>query len=159
MRDRIKDISFAALRVTSGVILAAHGWKKLTGLQDWQQQLQSLGVFAPDVTAYFAIAGELLGGLGLIVGLLTPIAAFGTACTSAAAIILVHAGNGLFAQNGGFEYPLTLLMVSLLFIAHGGGALSLDAGIKRARASGEEPRTSTAPGRAPWHDDAHAHGR
>jgi putative oxidoreductase len=132
MQEGLRNFTFAALRVSSGIILAAHGWQKLTDVPSWQEQLQSLGVGAPHVLAYFAIAGEFLGGLGLIVGLLTPIAAFGTACTSAAAIVLVHLGHGLFASQGGFEFPLTLLMVSLLFMAHGGGAWSLDAGLWRA---------------------------
>jgi putative oxidoreductase len=133
MSNHLRTITYTALRVTCGIILAAHGWLKLTGLEGWQQQLANLGVTAPNVLAYFAIAGELLGGLGLIVGLLTPIAAFGTASVTAAAIVLVHWGHGLFAANNGFEFPLTLLVASLLFMAHGGGAWSLDAVLTRAR--------------------------
>jgi putative oxidoreductase len=148
MQEGLRNFTFAALRVTSGIILAAHGWLKLTDVPSWQEQLQSLGVGAPHVLAYLAVAGEFLGGLGLIVGLLTPVAALGTACTSAAAIVLVHLGHGLFASQGGFEFPLTLLMVSLFFMAHGGGAWSLDAGLWRALRPGEpqrQPQTEHAP--------------
>jgi hypothetical protein len=47
------------------------------------------------------------------------------------AIAVVHAGNGLFTQNGGWEYPLTILLVSLAFVARGAGRYSLDAWLKR----------------------------
>lgn len=149
MQETLKNATFAALRVTCGIILTAHGWQKLTDVPSWREQLQSLDVAAPQVFAYFAIAGEFLGGLGLIVGLLTPIAAFGTVCTSAAAIVLVHWGHGLFASQGGFEFPLALLMVSLFFIAHGGGAWSLDAGLWRAlRQRKSESAPEYSPGRS-----------
>jgi len=151
-----RDITFSALRIVAGIILTAHGWLKLTDLEGWQNQLQSLGVAAPEAISYFAIAGELLGGLGLIVGLLTPIAAIGTASTSCAAIVLVHWEHGLMAMNNGFEYPLTLLVVSLFFIANGGGPYSLDALIARQRHAKEEKRASDRPGN--WQSSPHGGG-
>lgn len=156
MQENLRHLTYTALRVTCGVILAAHGWQKLLGLEAWQGQLASLGVSAPNVLAYFALAGEFLGGVGLILGLLTPLAALGTACVMAAAIILVHGGNGLFMANNGFEFPLALLIASLFFMAHGGGAWSLDARLFRARrASRERARApmEREPGR--WEERPH----
>jgi hypothetical protein len=80
-----------------------------------------------------AIVGELFGGLGLVVGLLTPIAAFGVACTMTVAIAAVHLQHGLFAANGGFEFPLVLLASALWFMAAGPGPWSVDALIRAAR--------------------------
>ena len=86
--------------------------------------------------AGLAIIGEFMGGLGLVLGLFARIAATATTCVMLAAIAYAHIGHGLFASNGGWEYPLTLLLVSLTFVVRGGGPYSLDATLnpwKRAR--------------------------
>jgi len=64
-------------RVIMGVILVVHGFQKLTGFAEWLGHVQSLALPLPHVSAWLAVAGELLGGAGLIVGLLTRLAAFG----------------------------------------------------------------------------------
>jgi hypothetical protein len=52
----------------------------------------------------------------------------------AVAITTVHLKNGLFAQNGGFEFPLVLAAASIFFLAAGPGPVSLEAYLrKRAR--------------------------
>jgi putative oxidoreductase len=67
-----------------------------------------------------------------LIGLLTPIAAFGVACVMAVAILAVHGSNGLFAQDNGFEYPLTLFATAVFFLLRGPGPLSADALMRRA---------------------------
>jgi putative oxidoreductase len=114
-------------RITLGVIMAAHGFQKLTGFEQWHGHVVSMGLPFPDVAAWLAVAGELLGGLGLIVGLFTPVAAFGVVCTMLVAIAKVHWSHGLFAQDNGFEYPLLILASSLFFMLRGAGPFSLDA--------------------------------
>lgn len=116
-----------ALRVAVGVIMTVHGFQKLTDIPAWQSHVEQLGMPLPALFALLAIAGEFLGGLGLIVGLLTRVAAFGVFCSMAVAVFLVHLPNGLLASNNGFEYPLTLLCAAFFFIAAGAGPLSLDA--------------------------------
>lgn len=125
-------LTMTVLRVVVGVVMTAHGFLKLQDISGWQDTVDHLGMPMPALFGLFAIAGEFLGGLGLIVGLLTRIAAFGVACTMAVAIYLVHLPHGLMASNNGFEFPLTLLSVALFFIATGGGPVSLDAWIGRA---------------------------
>ncbi len=125
IRQRIEPVALTLLRLSAGIIMAGHGWLKLQDLNNTIQQFAGMGIPKPAV--YLAIAGELGGGLGLIFGLLTPIAAFGVFCTMAVAILKVHLKNGLFAKDGGFEYPLTMAMVALFFIFHGAGPISLDA--------------------------------
>lgn len=49
-------------------------------------------------------------------------------------------------SRNGCEFPLTPLMVSLLFMAHGGGAWSLGAGLWRALRPGERRREAPAEG-------------
>jgi putative oxidoreductase len=119
------------LRGVLGVVMTAHGWQKLTAFADWHAQVVQLGIPVPDVTAWLAIAGELLGGLGLLFGLLTRIAGVGVLGVMVVAIATVHIGNGLFAQNGGFEFPLLIAATALYFVATGAGPVSLDALLRR----------------------------
>lgn len=126
-KEKFAPYTYALLRIVVGLILVAHGFGKVTDLPKWTQQLTDMGFSMPQVNAYLSVAGEFLGGLGLLVGLFTPIAAFGAACVMAAAIFCVHFSHGLFLQNGGFEYPLVLFAAALFFMTHGGGKLSLDA--------------------------------
>jgi hypothetical protein len=65
------------------------------------------------------------------------------------AIIFVHAGHGLLAMNGGWEYPLTLLAVSLFFIVHGAGPLSIDAMITHLREARQEKVLAKQPAGRP----------
>jgi putative oxidoreductase len=116
----------AALRIVIGVIMAGHGWLKLIDIASWQAHVAELGIPYPEIAAYLAIAGELLGGLGLIVGLLTRVAAFGVISVLAVAIGTVHLNKGLFAQNGGFELPLVLAVGALFIMLAGPDALTAD---------------------------------
>jgi putative oxidoreductase len=129
----IRAVAVTILRVVVvvGLIMVAHGWGKLTALKPTVEAFTSMGIPAPEVSAYLAIAGELFGGLGLAFGLFTPVAALGVACVMIVAITQVHWPNGLMAQNGGFEYPLTLLVVAIYYVAHGAGPFSVDAAIAR----------------------------
>ncbi|MEI9938949.1 MAG: DoxX family protein [Pseudomonadota bacterium] len=131
-RDSSAQLTLAALRVTVGAIMTAHGWAKLMDIAGTAQSFDQLGMPAPHALVYLAIAGELFGGLGLIAGFLTRVAALGPLCTMVVAILTVHASHGLFAKNGGFEYPLVLLLVSGVFAVSGGGRFSLDGALNRA---------------------------
>lgn len=114
------------LRIVTGIVFVAHGAQKLMDIPGTAQSFAGMGIPYPEYSVYLAIAGELLGGLGLLVGLLTRVAAFGPMCTMLVAIVAAHLKHGLLAKNGGFEYPLILALVSLFFVAHGAGAFALD---------------------------------
>ncbi len=133
--------ALSVLRVGVGGIMAAHGWAKLSDISGTALSFQHLGLPAPLILVYLAVSGEFVGGLGLLAGLLTRIAALGPACTMLIAILTVHLGHGLFAKNGGYEYPLVLLLVSVLFAINGGGPISVDAWLERTEAG----RLSRAP--------------
>lgn len=136
-------ITMTILRIVVGVIMVAHGAQKLMNIDGFQSHLAQLGMPMPETFGLLAIAAEFLGGLGLIAGLLTRVAAFGVFCTMAVAIYLVHLPNGLMASNNGFEFPLTLLCAALFFVASGAGPYSVDAWLRgvlhrrRSRAPGE----------------------
>jgi putative oxidoreductase len=86
----------------------------------------------PAIFAFLAIAAEFFGGLGLIFGFLTRIAAFGVLSNMVVAIAMVHSQFGFFmnwtgAQKGeGYEYHLLVLAATVLLIIRGAGAASLD---------------------------------
>ncbi len=77
-----------------------------------------------------AALSELVGGILLLLGLLTRASAFLLACTMLTAVVGVHWGQ-FFANNQGYEYPLTLFAVSLSLLISGGGALSIDGALSR----------------------------
>ncbi|ALC14873.1 putative membrane protein YphA, DoxX/SURF4 family [Desulfuromonas soudanensis] len=135
------------LRVMLGLVFFPHGAQKvlgwfgghgLSGTLDFFTQ--TMGV--PLILALLVIAAEFLGALGLIVGLLTRVAAFGIGCVMLGAIALVHWQNGFFMNWGGkqggegFEYHLLALAISLALMITGGGRFSLD-GLLKSRSGSQ----------------------
>jgi len=136
----------AILRLVLGVLFFAHGAQKMLGWWGGHGFSGTMGMFTqgmgiPAVFAFLAIAAEFFGGLGLIVGLLGRVAAFGIACNMVVAIVKVHAANGLFMnwagdQKGeGFEYHLLVLAMTVAIMIAGSGAFSIDLALSR-RAAG-----------------------
>lgn len=125
---------FAALilRVPVGLILAAHGAQKLFGwfggygLEGTAKWLASIGLEPGYLMALLAGGAEFFGGLALVLGLLTRPAAVVAAFTMLVAILSVHIGNGLFMSNNGYEYALTLFVVSLALAIQGAGRFAMD---------------------------------
>lgn len=133
-------VALTVLRVAVGLVFVAHGWQKLSDPEGTAQAFAAMGVPAPEVATWLAIAGEFFGGLGLALGALTQAAAFGSALVMFFAIVFVHLGKGVFADRGGWELPLTLMLVSLYFVVRGAGPISVDEAVAKARARrGEEP--------------------
>lgn len=120
------------LRVPVGLILAAHGAQKLfgwfggNGLAGTAGWLSSIGIEPGYLMAILAGGAEFFGGLALVLGLLTRPAALVAAFTMLVAIFSVHISNGLFADNGGYEYALTLMVALVSLAIQGGGYLSID---------------------------------
>jgi putative oxidoreductase len=94
-----------------------------------------LGMPAP--VALLVICTEFFGGLGLIVGLLTRIAALGIAGEMIGAILMVHLANGFFMnwmgnQKGeGFEYHLLVIAMGAALLLRGAGAFSADRALSK----------------------------
>jgi putative oxidoreductase len=140
---RADDVTLTVLRVAVGLIMAVHGSLKLMDIAGTAQSFQTIGIPYPQYAVYLAIAGEFLGGIGLIVGLLTRIAALGVLSSMSVAIGFVHFGHGLLAKNGGWEYPLVLGLISLFFVTHGAGPVSLDAWFTRRSRRPRERRVAS----------------
>ncbi len=131
------DWTLAALRLVLGVVMFAHGAQKMLGWFGGFGFSGTMNFFTtqmriPALFAFLAIAAEFFGGLGLIVGFLTRIAAFGIAVNMIVAVMMVHSHVGFFMNwNGnqkgeGFEYHLLAIATALTLMVRGSGAWSVD---------------------------------
>jgi putative oxidoreductase len=127
----------AIVRLVLGVVIFAHGAQKMLGWFGGPGFSGTMGMFTgylhvPAPFAFLAIAAEFFGGLGLILGFLTRIAAFGIAVNMVVAVALVHSSFGFFmnwtgTQKGeGFEYHLLVLAITTFLMIRGAGAFSVD---------------------------------
>jgi putative oxidoreductase len=127
------SIGLLIIRVVIGLSFMAHGAQKLFGwfggygLNGTGGWMESLGL-KPGVTmALMAGLAELIGGLLFTLGLLTPLAAVMIAATMVMTIVKVHAPNGYWATQNGYELNLTLIAVVIGVAFIGPGQYALDA--------------------------------
>jgi putative oxidoreductase len=137
------DWTLTLLRLVMGVIFFAHGAQKTFGWFGGYGFSGTMGFFTqmmhiPAPFAFLAICAEFLGGVGLILGALGRIAAFGITCNMLVAILMVHHNFGLFMnwsgqQKGeGFEYHLLAIAIAVVLMARGSGAFSVDRALTSA---------------------------
>jgi putative oxidoreductase len=137
-----RDYLLTFLRLVLGVVFLAHGSQKVLGwfggygFNASLHGMEKMGI--PAAFAFLAIAAEFAGGLGLITGLLSRVAAFGLFVEMAVAMVKIHSTNGFFMnwageQKGeGFEFHLLALALLVVVLVRGAGALSLDRVIARS---------------------------
>jgi putative oxidoreductase len=127
------SIGLLIIRVVVGVSFMAHGAQKLFGwfggygLKGTGGWMESLGMKPGVMMALMAGLAELIGGLLFTLGLLTPLAGIMIAATMVMAIVKVHASNGYWATQNGYEYNLTLIAVEIGIALIGPGKYALDA--------------------------------
>ncbi len=117
------DWGLLALRLALGIILVAHGYPKLKNLKGTGEWLASIGFRPGALWAAAAVAVELVGGLMLIAGFLTQLAALAVLLQFLLIILKVNRAKGLV---GGFELDLLIATVALLLATAGGGLWSAD---------------------------------
>ncbi len=131
------DSTLTVLRLVMGIVFFAHGAQKVFGWFGGYGFNGTMGFFTqqlgiPAPFAFLAIMAEFLGGLGLIVGFLGRIAAFGIMCNMLVAVYMIHRHVGFFmnwagSQKGeGYEYHLLALVIGLVILIKGSGAFSVD---------------------------------
>jgi putative oxidoreductase len=136
------DYAPLVMRIILGVVFFPHGAQKVFGWFGGHGLEGTLNFFTqsaglPLFLAILVIAAESLGAIGLVVGCLTRIAAFGIACVMIGAIFTVHLQYGFFmnwrgAQAGeGFEYHLLAIGLALALMITGGGKASVDRFLKQ----------------------------
>lgn len=117
------------VRVYAGLALMLHGQNKIANPFHWMGDGPGK---PPGILQALAAVSEYLGGLAIALGLLTPVAAFGIACTMGYATYThVSRGDPFVGRGGSFEPALGYFATAAMLLLAGPGAYSLDAMIAR----------------------------
>ena len=136
------DTTLLVLRLALGAIFIAHGGQKLFvyGLDGVAGSFGQMGIPAAGFFGPLVAFVEFFGGIAIVLGLLTRLAALGVGATMLVAILTVHLKQGFF-NPGGIEFPLALLATAAALVLTGAGAYSVDAAIAK-RIDGRTANTS-----------------
>jgi len=134
------DFVLTIVRLALGVTFFMHGAQKMLGWFGGYGFHATMGTFThylgiPAPLAFLAICAEFSGGLGLLVGLLSRVAALGIMVNMLVAIATIHHVNGFFMnwtgqQKGeGFEFHILAIALAIVVLVKGSGAVSIDRAI------------------------------
>lgn len=123
------DLALAVMRAWLGIVMLAHGVKHLRGREKTTNWLASIGYTQAPLNWLAMTATEIGVGLMLILGLLTTLAAAGTAAIMVVAYLTVHRKVGFWVTarpDEGWEYVFTLLALAVAIGLLGPGQWSID---------------------------------
>ena len=132
------NTALLVLRIIPGLLLMGHGLQKLVPPATHRRCCTRPVIAARGrasrasasgrrwLAAVVAGSAELAAGFSLAAGLLTPVGTVLVGAVMITAILKVHVSNGIWAAEGGFEFPLVLLTVGFAITALGPGSLSVD---------------------------------
>ena len=122
-------VGLLILRLVLGLTMAAHGYNKFFGggrIKGTAGWFESIGMKPGTFHARVAASTEMAAGIGLAVGLLTPVPAAGFVALMLVAAWTVHRHNGFFIVKEGWEYNLVLAAAAVALATTGAGKYSLD---------------------------------
>jgi putative oxidoreductase len=131
-RSSAADWGLLLIRLTFGLLMAGHGAQKLFGLfgggglTATGKGFAALGYHPGDVFALIGGLSEFLGGLGLALGFLTPLAAAALIGVMINAMATVTGARGLWETDGGVEYSVCIAVVALAIAVIGPGRFAVD---------------------------------
>jgi putative oxidoreductase len=126
------DLGILVIRLMVGLTIAAHGSQKLfgwwggPGVEGFHGWLSGMNLKPARLWTYVAALAEFAGGLGVALGVLTPIAAMAVLGAMLTAVLTVHLAKGFFNQNGGFEFPAVVGATMIGLALTGPGTFSVD---------------------------------
>ena len=127
----LASAALLVLRLIVGTAFVIHGWGKIQTPVSWNPPESPIVI--PAFFQFLATISEFGGGIGWILGFLTPIASFGIGCTMTVAVYLVAMvlKSPFVNMTGGISYelPLVYLGIALVFLVLGPGKFSLDKNI------------------------------
>jgi putative oxidoreductase len=131
MTSRLNAAGLLCLRVLAGLGIAWHGYGKIFGgqMEGFTGNVAAMGFPLPEVFAWLAVLSEFAGGICLVLGLKTRVAAFFILMTMSAAAFILH-GNDPFSVK---ELALAYWTAALTLMLTGAGSLSLDGWLSRKR--------------------------
>jgi len=124
----LRDVALLLARVLLGVVMFAHGYQKMVinGIGRTTEGFESLSIPLAIVSASFVTVVEFAGSALLIAGALTPFVSACNLVIMAGAAVFVHAQNGIFVADGGWELVGVIGAGFLLLAASGPGRYSVD---------------------------------
>ena len=123
--NRLHPLGLLVLRLALGTVMIAHGYQKLFGgMSQFMGMLSHMGI--PPWMGYLTVAAEFGGGILIVLGFLTRLAALAILIDMSVAILKVHLHNGLFSKNGGFELPMVCGAIAFSLIWSGAGPIAMD---------------------------------
>lgn len=125
--NRLHEITCWGIRASVGVIFIAYGLQKFDPI--WREHLIGFGL-PPELQIPIALA-ETIGGIALIVGVLTRITSTIFSIILIDAIFHIRWNTGFFIAKGGWDFDLALLAMVLLIIVRGSGNLSISSRLKK----------------------------
>jgi len=123
----LEPLSWPIIRYAAGLILAWHGWLKVSrGVEAYAPTFAKMG-YEPAVPIVILLAFvEFAGGLGVAIGLFTRFFAAAAALEMAEIVFDVYWSNGYSWLKQGYEYPLLWGLVLFAIALRGGGPWSVD---------------------------------
>lgn len=128
------------IRLALGAVMIAHGSQKVLGTFNgpgFKTFIAGNTPFTFMRPAWLwlsaAALAELVGGILVVLGFLTRVGAFLITCVMLTAVAGVHWSGGFFANNRGFEFPMSLLAMAIALLIAGGGQASVDKGLSGGR--------------------------
>jgi putative oxidoreductase len=133
------NTALLVLRLVPGILLIGHGLQKLVpakhsppllhagGPKATANGFDQLGIRPGLAATLLSGTAEMLGGFSLAAGLLTPVGTILIGADMTTAILTVHARHGIWNAEGGFEFPLVLMVVVFVITALGAGSYSINA--------------------------------
>ncbi|AYY15203.1 DoxX family protein [Actinobacteria bacterium YIM 96077] len=124
----LHDAGRLLLRAALAVVFVAHGWQKV---YDWTiegttERFVDMEIPFPEVSAPTVAVLELVGGGLLGLGVLTRLVAVALGSSMIGALVLVHAENGPFVEDGGWELVLVLAAGCMTIALVGPGRVRMD---------------------------------
>ena len=128
------------IRLALAAVMIGHGAQKVLGSfsgPGFTAYISGNTPFGFMRPAWFWLAAaafsEFVGGILILLGLLTRVGAFFVACVMLTAVVGVHWSGGFFAATRGYEYPMSLLAMALALLIAGGGQASVDRALSGGR--------------------------
>ena len=122
--DRSQPLALLAMRLALGAIMVAHGYHEVFGgLHHHAQMAANLGL-----PTWISALTELCGGLLILFGFFTRVAACVVFVDMFVAIWKVHLHNGLIGtpERPGYEFALAIAALAFALIFLGGGPIAID---------------------------------
>ena len=125
--SRLHEITYWGIRASVGVIFIAYGLQKFDPI--WREHLMGFGL-PPELQIPIALA-ETIGGVSLIVGVLTRITGVIFSIILVDAIFHIRWNNGFFIAKGGWDFDLALIAMTLFIVVMGSGRISISSRLKK----------------------------